>query len=257
LLTDDLLELFIDNNVVLKITIDGVGEVHNRRRRPRNNSINAYETIIDNIRKVTERGRSDLLDIRMNLDYDNLLEVEELAREMYTLGITNFYCGRVLFRGKRTEYDNKIISEEEFDRSIDYKLYEILKEYGFSNTPSSIKLNLPCQFYNHFGYVIAPDLKVAKCDELLDIPEHTIGYINDKGKLIYTNGNYQMQSSSSPDDYEQCRNCKLLPVCGSGCPIVSLNTKGSIYTNSCTVSEESIKLKLTNILNAHPEYFNN
>jgi len=250
LLTDDLVNLIVTNNVLLKVTIDGVGEVHNQRRRILKSSVDSYKKIISNLKHIIDVGRSDLVEVRMNLDRQNISEVSKLASELHTIGVTNFYCGRVLFRGKKTSYDDNIISDLEFDKEIDWKLFELLREYGFVNSPSILEIRLPCQFYNKFGYVVSPSLNVAKCDELVDIKEHEIGYINNDGQLVIKGDNYSKQISLTPDDFEECKECKLLPLCGSGCPIVALNEKENLYTNSCSVNLESVEFKLANIIRA-------
>ncbi len=248
LLTDDLIRVFLDNNVEIKMTLDGIGKVHNDRRRLKDPSKDGYRIVLNNIKKIKQAGGIDLINIRMNVDKLNINEVEALASELNGLGITKFYCGRVFFRGIETDYDKNLFSDLDYDKEIDLKLYYTFRKYGFANSPSNLDAKFSCQFFNKYGYVVSPSLKVAKCDELIDLPEFQIGYINHNGKLIRTNNNYMRQTSASPADYEQCRQCKLLPLCAGGCPIISLNKKGTVYTNSCSITEESVKFKIANIL---------
>jgi uncharacterized protein len=186
----------------------------------------------------------------MNIDKQNLHNVEALAKVLYNMNIRKFYCGRVLFRGKQTAYDINVISTDEFDKSYDWELYKILKKYGYANVPAHFEINTSCQFHNKYGYVVSPNLEVAKCDELLDLPEYRIGYINDEGKLVKTNDNYGKQTKTNPSDFEECNDCKLLPICGAGCPIVSLNAKGDLYSSNCKETLDSVRNKIINILKA-------
>lgn len=253
LLSDDLIKIFIENDVEMKITIDGVGDKHNRRRKLKGSKKDGYEIVFNSLKNIIKAGGVDLIGIRMNVDKLNIEEVEAVAIELHKLGIKKFYCGRVLFRGKNTDYDKNLIAEIDYDKEIDLKLFYIFQKYGFANTPSNLDLKYSCQFHNKHGYVVSPSLKVAKCDELLDLPKHQIGYINDEGILVHTNDNYKKQTSSSPADYEECRDCKLLPLCGGGCPIVSLNKKGSLYSSTCCINENTVKYKLINILKTMEE----
>ena len=250
LLTDEICKMLVDNNVEFQITIDGINDVNNKRRFFKGTKEGTYDVIINSLNMIIQNGGIELLDIRMNVDKQNIENVEQLTEKVYNLGIKRFHCGRVLFREKQTDYDINLITNKEFDSTYDWKLFKIMKKYGYADTPSSFEINTSCNLHNKHGYVISPNLDAAKCDELLDIAEYRIGYINSNGTLIHTNNNYKQQTSVTPANYDECLNCKLLPICGSGCPIYSLNTKGTLYSSYCSETLDSVKAKIGNIIKA-------
>lgn len=249
LLTKELAKLLCENDVELKISLDGKKETHDSRR-PLKNGMSSFECTISSIKEFADLGRVDLVTVRYNIDKNNYNDIEAVAKQLYDLGVQRFYCGEVMFRGKETTYSpNTISSLEMIKKGWVTNMYSILKKYGYSNSICEIDLYKPCQFYCTHGYVVSPTLEVAKCDELLDIKEYQIGKINADGELVLSNDNYQKSISNSPEKDTKCWNCNLLPICGRGCPIEAMNTTGSPYNHVCEnvdLIKEKLKLLLSN-----------
>jgi uncharacterized protein len=258
LLTDEIIELLIGHSVEFQISIDGTKEIHDLRRvLKKNERGGTFDRTLEVVRKIVSLGGEELLKVRMNVDKQNIHNIEPLADLLFEVGVKYFYCARVTFRGKATSYDDLLISKEDFDAKFDYEIYKILSKYGYCDSPGSFELVGPCQVQRHFSYSFSPDLEISKCDELLEHDDYKIGYLNELGELIYTSDNYRKQIAMSPGSNEECRGCKLLPMCASGgCPVQSLNDTGSIEKNTCkSVSYESIRTKLQDIIGLQMEAF--
>jgi uncharacterized protein len=252
LLTDDLIQILVDNDVEFKISIDGNKQVHDSRRHLKNGE-SSYDKTVEAIKKIAQLGRIDLVTARMNVDKNNIGEVSYVADLMHNLGVQRFYCGIVHFRRKTTNYSPYIFSEKDLILGgINKELFDIVSKYGYADTPCSISLYEPCQFYRKHSYVISPILEVAKCDELLDIREQQIGRIDDDGVMVFMNDNYNLATTNTPDMDPECKECNYLPLCGRGCPIAAMNETGSPFNHVC-MNKELLKDKIKLLLSVQDE----
>lgn len=249
LLTKELAKLLCENDVELKISIDGRKDTHDYRR-PLKNGVSSYESTFSAIKLFAEYGRVDLVTVRYNLDKNNYHDIEFVAKQLHELGVQRLYCGEVMFRGKKTPYTpNTITTLEMIKKGWITNIYSILSKYEYTNNICNIELYKPCQFYCKHSYVVSPTLEIAKCDELLDIKEYQIGKISPLGELVLSNDNYNKCTTNTPEKDNKCWNCNLLPICGRGCPIEAMNTTGSPYNHVCEnieLMKEKIKLLLSN-----------
>ncbi len=247
LFTDQILSLLVKNDVEFKFSIDGPKNVHDNRR-PLKNGTSSYDKTIEAIKKIKEMGRIDLVTARFNLDKGNIECLENVAQSLHELGVERLYCGRVFFRGKSTPYSTNIINEKSYyQNGMCLKIFHVLSKYGYSDTPCVIEPSRVCQFYRLHSYVVSPKLEVAKCDELLDIKEQRVGYIDSSGSLKKIGENYQLQTGKTPSKDTECKNCAYLPICGMGCPIEAMNLTGSPLNHVCMNKEqlqEKIKILL-------------
>jgi uncharacterized protein len=247
LLTTDILNLLVENEVEFKFSIDGPQNVHDQRR-PLKTGISSYERTIDAIHNIKELGRIDLVSIRYNLDKNNIDYLEDVAHRMQELGVKRVYCGKIFFRGKETPYTPNIIDElQYYQDGTCAKLYGILSKYGYSDTPCAITDFEVCQFYRLHSYVLSPKLEVAKCDEILDSKEQQVGYINENAELILVGDNYKLQTGCSPMKDAECKECAYLPICGMGCPAQAMNLTGSPLNHSC-MNKEILQEKINVLL---------
>lgn len=83
LLTNDVVDSILGNNVSIISTIDGTRETHNSRRITKN-----YDSILSSIETLYKKGFSQKYYIRCNLSYDNLDSIEDLVEVCRDLGVT-------------------------------------------------------------------------------------------------------------------------------------------------------------------------
>lgn len=249
LLDDSLIDIFVDNRVDIQITLDGDKETHDSRRRWKSGA-GTYDQIVASIRKILARGGADLLQVRMNIDSNNLPKVSGLAIELKTIGVKRFHCGWIHFREKIMLYSDYIIDACELDSTVDLELYKVLNPLGYAVSPCDLERKMTCMFHWKNGFVFTPSMDVFKCDELIGQKEHCIGHVNNDGDMILDRATYDKSISRTPADFTDCPSCRYLPQCGSGCAIKSLHSKGNLHSNYCEVSSDSVFRKVSNYINA-------
>jgi len=249
LIDDLLIDIFVDNRVDMQITLDGDKETHDSRRRWKSGA-GTYEQIITSIRKILARGGSDLLQVRMNIDANNLPKVSVLANELKTIGVKRFHCGWIHFREKAMPYSEHIINTFDLDSKFDVELYKVLNPLGYAHSPCDLERKMTCMFHWKNGFVFTPSMDVFKCDELIEQKEHCIGHVDNDGEMALDRSTYDKFISRKPTDFTDCPSCRYLPQCGSGCPIKSLHSKGDLHSNYCETSCESVFRKVNNYINA-------
>jgi len=244
LLDDGLIELFVARQVQMQITIDGKKETHNSRRFWKETMKGSFDQLDRNIKKIVSIGGANLIQLRMNVDSDNINEVSDVAAYATANGIKDFKRGNIHFWNKQSAYDNKLLRADSRSNSAEIKLFRNLKSQNFSDTPVDLEPKTTCLYQWQHGYTVTPNLDFYKCDELIDYPEKAIGKLDEQGNLLLHKDNYDDAVNRKPTDFENCETCRYLPQCGSGCSVRALNTKGSLNKNFCEASYDSVRKKV-------------
>ena len=244
LFDESLIRLFVENKIEMQITLDGSGETHDKRRAWKGNGKGSFDQIFDNLELIEKHGGGHLVNLRMNVDQENISEVGALANRARKLGIGSFTCGRIHFREKKTDYLEKMVSAEEFDEAFDLEIFRVLAPLGYADSPSSLDSRDTCLYHWKRGFAVSPSLDLFKCDELIDHPEYRVGWIDENGAPVMNEIEYEKAVSRKPTDFESCTTCRYLPQCGSGCSIRALNAKGTPHLNFCEATYESVRRKV-------------
>jgi uncharacterized protein len=253
LFDERLIRLFIENSVAMQITLDGSGETHDKRRAWKGTGKGSFSQIFANLETIAKLGGAHLVNLRMNVDQENISEVGGLASRARQLGIGKFSCGRIHFRERKTEYTRKMVSAEEFDETFDLEIFRILAPLGYADSPSDLEPIDTCLYHSRRGFAVSPSLELFKCDELIDHPEYSVGSIGEDGVPSFNEVEYNKAVSRKPTDFESCASCRYLPQCGSGCSIRALNAKGTPHVNFCEATYESIRRKVNSYSQAAAE----
>ena len=253
LMDDTIIDLFIRNRVFMQITLDGDKVTHDNRRAWKKTGEGSFDTIFNNLEKISQRGGAELVRLRMNVDQHNVGEVEQLARKAHALGIGSFSCGRIHFREKQMDYETSMISSAEFDESLDLQIFRILGPLGYADSPSNLESKDTCLYHWTRGFAVSPTLEFFKCDELIDYPEYCVGRINSNGNLVMNIGEYEKAVSRKPTDFEYCASCRYLPQCGSGCSIRALNVTGTPHAHFCETTHESVRRRVASYVRAEDQ----
>lgn len=244
LFDEPLIRLFVGNSVQMQITLDGSGETHDKRRAWKGSGKGSFDEIFANLELIATHGGAHLVNLRMNVDQENISEIGELARRAKALGIGSFTCGRIHFREKKTDYDEKTVTGEAFDETFDLEIFRILAPLGYADSPASLESRDTCLYHWKRGFAVSPSLDLFKCDELIEHPEYRVGTIDGNGVPIMNQVEYEKAVSRKPTDFESCTSCRYLPQCGSGCSIRALNAKGTPHVNFCEATYESVRRKV-------------
>ena len=197
----------------VQITVDGPKVIHDQRR-PLINGTGTYDVIMKNIKEI--EGILPI-SLRINVDVDNFEaanEVVNYVKENNMISYVKPYLGLVIpYNGV---YDNgKCLSEEHYSK---YNLKFLLD----NNLSFKFLYPLPkgnyclADFAN--GWVIDDKGYMYKCWNDIGIVEKSIGNVNLRQNFIQNTRLLIDYSSFEPTENEQCKNCKILPVCLGGCP---------------------------------------
>lgn len=220
LITEEIAVKLKKSNVkTIQITVDGEPNTHNKRRCFIDGS-GTYDRVLNSIRILTKIGIKVIC--RINIDKTNVDGVKKLIPLLAKEKLTNFEVsfGHVLPLGTNDKWANKICySMKDFCSIVDvyvemlhsYDL-KIPNEYPFY--PKPIK-NF-CGACQINSYVIHPNGDLYKCYDSLDYKVGNI-FSGEATNDIYKT-NYNHWISYNPFNDEECRNCKVLPICMGGCP---------------------------------------
>ena len=242
LLDDPMADLISKYDITTQVSIDGTKKEHDLRR-VRVDGSGTYDAIIANLSSIVNRGLKKNITIRINTDLDNIDEAESVFNEMLK------YSSDVYF-GVLTKYNgcNDAFSSDCLDSSVAGEILSKLTSRLYAkynmDIPQHFGKKGPCALNCENKYMIDCNLDVYKCDLLINHKECRVGHIDERGNLELFDGFYS-QMSFSPFKFEKCRCCKMLPMCGGGCPATEyLNrgkTDGDLNIASCAVSEESLR----------------
>lgn len=196
-----------------QVTVDGPKEIHDTRR-PLANGQGTYDTVMKNLLEV--RGIMPV-SLRINVDYDNISaadKVVEYLREQDMLGYVQPYLGLV------ESYNDKY----EKDKCLSDELYSKINLQFWTKNNIPLQRTYPRPRANHCvadhynGWVIDDCGNLYKCWNDIGILEKSVGNINLKSSYVQCTDLIEEYSSFDPILCEECKDCKVLPICMGGCP---------------------------------------
>lgn len=242
LLDTSVIEIIAKYQISLQVSIDGTKEEHNKRRIY-SDGTGTYDIIIKNLKRLVDNGLKHLITIRINIDEENSECAEDIFTDLKEYSDDIYFGILKSYKGINDKYSQNCFENCCLDNLSTNKIHDI---YENNDLPIPLKFGKksPCSINAQNRYFIDNKLDVYKCDLLVNHPECRIGYIDNNGKLI-KEPNFYQQMSFSPFLFKECEECKLLPLCGAGCPAEIYLAKqlknGDIIHKNCTYTEESLK----------------
>lgn len=214
-------KLYKSNIKFAQITVDGLKDIHDRRRPLKAlNENKTYDKIIENINILNKKGIN--VSIRVNIDINNYETIEkfidQISKEISDKDKTSIYLGHVFEHadGKKC-YNKYCLSKEQFS-SCKLISLKSCKEYGFART---IRKSYPrlrpnyCAATLDNSFVIDYDGNIYKCWNDVCDTNYKVGKV---GNTIEFNDNITKWNKYNAIDDEKCRECSILPICAGGCP---------------------------------------
>ncbi|MDR2651563.1 MAG: radical SAM protein [Prevotellaceae bacterium] len=224
----------------LHITLDGLENIHNRRRVHKTES-DSFRRILDNIKLISEISPNTNIIIRVNVDKENYEEYHKLyqfLKDTFGDKITNIYPGFVkkTYGSCSSSEDILLTNKEQTNFLLEqYLRYGIIDNSHF----------LPHSFYSECiarcinGYLVSPDGYLYKCWTDLGNLNESIGHLS--GKNFNADNLAKYMVGGDPFSDKKCRECKFLPVCGGGCPHFRLkNLFNEAKADLCHLSKSQI-----------------
>lgn len=252
LLTDEMIEFFIDNKVTICTSIDGNRELQNKNRPYKN--ADSYQETINKIKKLKER-QIIVNAIETTTKY-SLSKYKEIVDEYIELGLESIFIRPLTKLGKAdNNWENVGYKAEEFlgfyKKALDYIIEKnkqgIFLSEGHSNIfLKKILLNQPVNYMelrSPCGGAIGQlayyyDGNIYTCDEGRMLSEmgddsFKLGnvYKNTYKELMQCDCTKAMCVSSCIECLPYCSTCAYMPYCGT-CPVINLAQDDNIFSQN-------------------------
>lgn len=252
LLTDEMIEFFIDNKVTICTSIDGNRELQNKNRPYKN--ADSYQETINQIKKLKER-QIIVNAIETTTKY-SLSKYKEIVDEYIELGLESIFIRPLTKLGKAdNNWKNVGYKAEEFlefyKKALDYIIEKnkqgIFLSEGHSNIfLRKILLNQPVNYMelrSPCGGAIGQlayyyDGNIYTCDEGRMLSEmgddsFKLGnvYENTYKELMQCDCTKAMCVSSCIECLPYCSTCAYMPYCGT-CPVINLAQDDNIFSQN-------------------------
>jgi uncharacterized protein len=239
-----------DGIATLQVTLDGPPQEHDQRRIAVDGS-GTFETIAKNIDLALARGA--MVQVRLNIDRNNLHELPELADEILARGWQShggFSMYTAVISPSNDQTDRKTTMNT---WQLDKALREMREEYpkmgvigrpdeGIRGRARAIfdggEELLPqlkpsfCSAHNQM-YIFDPFADVYACWEKTGDPDIRIAHITQEGKVDYAFEQTRHWRSRSVATNKVCRSCRYALHCGGGCAVLALGQQGRFHANYC------------------------
>lgn len=230
----------------MQITLDGLSETHNKKRKLKNNSeVPTFDRILENILLV-KKLKIDVA-IRINMDKDTQRELEQLLELMTENGLgEDLYLGHLQANTDSSkEFAENCLNTEEFACvCADFENLLFSKNLQ-TDYPAPTRIGCGADYL--YSYVIDADGEMYKCWNDIGIKANSIGNIcalEEFSQLMQNpNKNYTEYLTWSPFKFEKCRECSILPICMGGCQYNGRQAGEPICENWKYELEKYIKLK--------------
>ncbi len=235
LLDDEKIEVIRKYKCGLQITLDGSKKVHDRRRKSLNGT-STFDVIIKNLKKLSNYRQ--YVGLRINVDSSNVDSISQLLGYLKKNEIVFPISFGVIRPGIVGFSDPKgiVISEKDLPNIL-YHLYLSAREHDLPVERSHVLQHgrsMHCSHENPNAYIIDPYLDVYSCWVMIGIEKYRIGKITKKGEFTPTSFYYKARGRDALE-FEECKNCKLLPICMGGCAFASILKHGTPNAPGCII----------------------
>lgn len=233
-------KLFIPYNMKIQITMDGSKVFHDQRRIYRNGD-GTYDKILESIKLLNKHGVKDTIDLRINVDKNNISTLEGVLSDIYDK-VGYIYVGLLRPAGNNRERISDCISDNDYLLTYRPQLEPLFTKYGKRLHYGAFGKKHPCALNSSNSYIIDCGLDVYKCDNLIGLPKYSVGKI--ENGIMQRNPEYYHQRTWSPFHFNKCKNCKRLPACTASCAYICLEKNGSMNKPFCYITEEQLVGKI-------------
>lgn len=233
----ELIKLIKSHSIGVCISIDGLGEWHDKTRPFRNSGKKSSKKIFQNLNTYVENGIKP--NILTTITEENILGIPELSRFLIDRNLSFRYG---LYRdntGGYKAYERfikraSVILNDCHDYYIKaIKNRKTTSNYQLCDIRLSRKPSLRTCNIGHSGVTVDHAGNVFLCQSIMD--KKPIGNIKDKDTLLqmaWRQKTIPELATKNVLDYEDCKNCQWSLICAGGCPVVSSVTNGSAASAS-------------------------
>ena len=202
-----------------QITIDGPDSTHNKYRKSADGN-GSFNKIIENLKYMNSTDYDFEVTIRINFNE----EILKLAKKFYQFIAENFdnkfhvYYEGIKKLGGENDKDLEVLDKDEVsESSVDIAAY--IKQLGIKNDvidEMTMPFSRVCYATKHNNYLIDYDGSVLKCTLSLDDDLNKIGKIYKDGTMEIDDYKHSKWAGKKTQMPEECKQCKVLPLCYGG-----------------------------------------
>ncbi|MBQ4404419.1 MAG: radical SAM protein [Selenomonadaceae bacterium] len=247
----------------LQITIDGVGEINNRRRIHKS-GVGTYERILKNINLALERGIK--IDMRVNVGRENLHGIKNLIDDLKTRGFLDKNNFEYYFKATNDDINPKnnvtdfdILRELEKIGLTTQEIYKVKREYGINH--ASITDLFKKKTYGGFSpiycgseqgmLVVDPFGNVYACWDFVGKDDKVVGFVDKSSKRFMFNFEKSKWLTRTTDLMEKCVKCPYCFICRGGCAARAEFEHGNCFREDCDEGKDFFNLTATELANEH------
>jgi len=233
----------------IQITLDGPETVHNQRRNLKNGS-ETFQQIINNMHAILSADFLKSIDLRINIDRENISSIEELihylASEFETnqLSISLGVISKTIDSSE--DLDDLAFLPDEAVQCL-CELFSVLDKYGF-HVPDFYSFDGLCIAKSKNSFAMNADGSLFRCVSMVGRDDLSLGNLNDPENITVLNRQFEGRL------YKECvkKRCPFLPLCQTGCrfdAIVEHGNTNSVackYDLYCKVNDYLLKRKFLN-----------
>lgn len=235
LLTEEVVDHYLALGLSqVRISIDGVGEKHDRTR-PLRGGGGTFGRIMQNIEANADKVK---IGLSVGFDQGETAHIEELIAFLKQRGVL-YKLGKFIFGAIHAAlgpagHTEKIVSPqcmcnyENENLTRAYKKIHALLEQNGLPVKDGLSTSVCPVTREHSAGTIDQHGRIYKCNSMLGHPELSTGNIFDEPK------NAKHQEFVSLDVWKQCpQDCTYMPMCGGGCRLSSFLNNKNFRTPTC------------------------
>lgn len=185
--------------VVAQITIDGPEEVHDRRRTTRDGS-GTYKKVLENALQAAEHM---YVMIRVNVESDVVFDYQSFRKQFES-------NERIFVYRAPTTYNHQGNAGKGSDNFLSIEA-KVCGEEVFSK---KLNARFPgCATTTQMCAVVLPEGRLVRCWNQVQDPSDS--YAISKSGLL---ASHEAWRRWNPFSIPKCSDCRMLPICGGGCP---------------------------------------
>ena len=192
-----------------QITLDGIKEIHDTKRYGGNGE-GSFDTIIENVKKISYIYPNNKIIINYNLDKDTYSGVKDFFEYLEK---RNIIC-KVIFSEVFDSKDNVTGKEIELTSKIWCEAHKIAIDHGQRYDPFYRMSYLACGIKKNNSFMINPNGEIYKCISAMEDKNYLVGTIEEFQTHMFS---INMSKFIEEEYKSTCLECKYFPVCGGGC----------------------------------------
>ena len=217
----------------LQVTIDGVGEMHDKRR-PHRTGVGTFKTIIANLDKLFTITKDLAVAVRVNIDQSNKDHFPELLSYLSQ----RYHGERLSVAPAFVERINGCCGEQQCIASSKEKAaywMQLFQKYRIYNTHAFPKLELgSCMMRKLNAFVISADGSLYKCWNDIGRADKAVGSVLKQGLNTTLLARY-LKAADKWDD-PRCLDCEVFPICDGGCSYMRLENLYEGAQHDCCIA---------------------